>query len=58
MSDAGGDPACWADRVCPVCGMLDERKRRDGLCPHCDARADEQLETASPEDTDESSETP
>ena len=35
----GGDPACWADRVCPACGLLDERApdERDGTCPHCGA---------------------
>ena len=33
----GGDPACWADRVCPVCGLLDERERHDPRCPHCGA---------------------
>jgi hypothetical protein len=36
----GGDPACWADRVCPACGQLDERERRDGRCPHCGAPAE------------------
>jgi hypothetical protein len=38
----GGDPACWADRVCPACGMLDERGPgdRDGTCPQC-GRADD-----------------
>jgi DNA-binding MarR family transcriptional regulator len=44
VSDAGGDPACWAGRVCPVCGMLDERERRDGRCPHCHALSDEDYE--------------
>lgn len=24
MTDQGGDPACWADRVCPDCGQLVE----------------------------------
>jgi hypothetical protein len=33
----GGDPACWADRVCRACGLLDERERRDTRCPHCGA---------------------
>lgn len=23
-SDAGGDAACWLDRVCPACGGLDQ----------------------------------
>jgi DNA-binding MarR family transcriptional regulator len=44
VSDAGGDPACWAGRVCLVCGMLDERERRDGRCPHCHALSDEDYE--------------
>lgn len=44
MTDAGGDPACWAGRVCPACGMLDEREHRDGRCPHCHALADEDYE--------------
>ena len=37
MTGTGGDPACWADRVCPACGMLDERAAgdRDDTCPHC-----------------------
>jgi len=37
VTDTGGDPACWADRVCPACGMLDERAAgdRDETCPHC-----------------------
>ena len=37
----GGDPACWADRVCPACGGLDEREERDGTCPSCGADHDE-----------------
>jgi DNA-binding MarR family transcriptional regulator len=42
MTDAGGDPACWASRVCPACGRLDERApaQRDGRCPHCGADPD------------------
>jgi len=24
MSDQGGDPACWANRVCDECGQLIE----------------------------------
>ena len=54
MSDSGGDPACWAGRVCPMCGMLDEREQRDGRCPHCHARPDEDdrdLATDVPGDT-------
>lgn len=47
MTDTGGDPACWADRVCAACGMLDERDAgvRDGTCPHCEARQDDDLPT-------------
>jgi rubrerythrin len=37
VADNGGDPACWADRVCDECGLLDERAERDGRCPHCGA---------------------
>lgn len=48
MTDLGGDPACWADRVCPACGMLDERAGgvRDGRCPHC-GRTDEAPDAGS-----------
>jgi hypothetical protein len=27
MTDQGGDPACWADRVCPECGQFIEDER-------------------------------
>jgi hypothetical protein len=42
MTEAGGDPACWAGLVCPDCGRLDERAPadRDGRCPHCGAEPD------------------
>ena len=47
MTDAGGDPACWADRVCPACDMLDERTAavRDDACPHCGDRQEDHLPT-------------
>jgi rubrerythrin len=34
--DEGGDPACWAQLVCPACGRLteDPAARR---CPACGA---------------------
>ena len=34
VADEGGDPACWANRVCPACGRLadDEPPTR---CPEC-----------------------
>lgn len=48
MTDTGGDPACWADRVCPACGMLDERAAggRDETCPHCGDRQEDHLAAA------------
>ena len=30
----GGDPACWADQVCPACGRLTERTT-EGQCAAC-----------------------
>jgi hypothetical protein len=30
----GGDPACWVDQVCPVCGRLSERLP-SGRCAAC-----------------------
>jgi hypothetical protein len=36
MSDQGGDPACWADRVCDRCGQIIEGE------PHECARAADQ----------------
>jgi hypothetical protein len=35
--EQGGDAACWADRVCPACGLLDERPESGGPCPRCGA---------------------
>ncbi|MFJ6748750.1 MULTISPECIES: DUF309 domain-containing protein [unclassified Streptomyces] len=38
--DEGGDPACWLDRVCEVCGRIDERPGPGtGGCPYCGAGA-------------------
>lgn len=34
--DQGGDPACWAHRVCPVCGRLNEAERPQ-RCEQCGA---------------------
>jgi hypothetical protein len=48
VTEQGGDPACWADRVCAACGMLDERRRRDGRCPHCGATAEDDPAAAPP----------
>ncbi|WP_405746496.1 DUF309 domain-containing protein [Streptomyces sp. NBC_01525] len=53
--DEGGDPACWLDRVCEVCGRIEDRADggRDG-CRFCAeeaaGRADaESARTGSPE---------
>ncbi len=35
--DAGGDPACWADQVCPECGAL--RGDGPGHRPDCSRAA-------------------
>jgi len=32
--DAGGDPACWASRVCPHCGLFVPHEPPI-LCPRC-----------------------
>ncbi|MDQ2726633.1 MAG: hypothetical protein M3Y91_01925 [Actinomycetota bacterium] len=34
--DEGGDPVCWADRVCPQCGTFADR-RPPTVCPRCEA---------------------
>lgn len=51
MTDAGGDPACWAARVCAACGMLDERDAdaRDDICPHCARRPQDDLPPPLPD---------
>jgi hypothetical protein len=35
-SDEGGDPACWAHRVCQACGRLNEAERPT-VCEACGA---------------------
>jgi len=35
--DEGGDAACWANRVCPECGRLNEAER-PVVCENCGAR--------------------
>lgn len=32
----GGDAACWANRVCPECGRLNEAERPE-ICEACGA---------------------
>ncbi|MGW2920972.1 DUF309 domain-containing protein [Streptomyces angustmyceticus] len=49
--DEGGDPACWLDRVCEVCGRIRERPG-GAVCEHCGAGAEETAATA-PEAPDE-----
>ncbi|WP_209309112.1 hypothetical protein [Blastococcus sp. CT_GayMR16] len=34
--DDGGDPACWARRVCPACGRLADQDPPT-RCPGCGA---------------------
>lgn len=33
-ADVGGDPACWAHRVCQACGRLNEAER-PVVCEEC-----------------------
>lgn len=35
--EQGGDPACWANRVCPECGRLNEAEH-PVVCEACGAR--------------------
>jgi hypothetical protein len=40
VTDQGGDPACWLDRVCEACGaVLDDDRPHD--CPRAEADADD-----------------
>jgi rubrerythrin len=32
---AGGEAACWLDRVCEVCGRLPDEDLTAGRCPDC-----------------------
>lgn len=32
--ETGGDPACWANRVCPACGAFNETPGT-ATCPTC-----------------------
>jgi hypothetical protein len=34
-SDLGGDPACWLNRVCPDCGLLNDEHA--DACRSCGA---------------------
>ena len=36
LSDLGGDPVCWLNRVCPECGRFAEDEHLDA-CPECGA---------------------
>ena len=36
MTDMGGDPACWAHRVCQKCGRLNDAER-PAVCETCGA---------------------
>jgi hypothetical protein len=34
-SDQGGDPACWAHRVCAWCGRLNDDPQELDVCTAC-----------------------
>ena len=36
LAELGGDPACWARRVCQACGRLNEAER-PVVCEACGA---------------------
>ncbi|HEU5007683.1 MAG TPA: hypothetical protein VFT67_11960 [Jatrophihabitantaceae bacterium] len=36
VTEEGGDAACWAHRVCPECGRLNEAERPE-ICEACGA---------------------
>jgi hypothetical protein len=36
VASEGGDAACWANRVCPECGRLNEAERPE-VCEACGA---------------------
>src|SRR5439155_4176064 len=36
MTAEGGDPACWLDRVCEVCGAVIENDGHECPCPICE----------------------
>jgi hypothetical protein len=36
LADEGGDAACWANRVCPECGRLNDAERPE-ICQVCGA---------------------
>jgi hypothetical protein len=40
IDQEGGDPACWAARVCPECGRLNEA-RDPVICEACGAEFDQ-----------------
>jgi hypothetical protein len=49
-SDEGGDPACWANRVCSECGRLNSAER-PRTCEACGATFDEWDEPNQPATT-------
>jgi hypothetical protein len=46
VTDEGGDPACWLDRVCERCGAFVE----DGRSHECPPRVDAVPEPGEPRD--------